>query len=397
MTYNRNLVVFRSLTKFMAKAGIIDRDPIDDEPNAADDSDEGARAATLEEARRHIAFAQAASISDGRSKCPRDLVWGLMYSAGLRSHEPETLVWSRHVFIDDPVPHLLFTKDINKNGRLEEVPLTGELVAMLKIHRENMRKIALAKPVNIRRNRETGEMTTRVVSPDDAAGMVFPWAPSRPTFKSDRDKAGIEREDRRGRQYSPHSARKYFETQLIESGVHARAIDRLMRHKGGVEARYRDLSMASLAESLKKLPTLWPVATCGSQNGVDNPAGLNPGLTIDDHRGTNGVASPEPLSTTSIKPRRPSDAASDWQERAVSERARGLLDLEQPGGSLASGPRVRSSVSTPTMPIVGLITVDRIWLAEVLETTARLLREGAADASPAPPRTIPKPRRRRSA
>jgi integrase len=358
VTYNRNLVVMRSFTKFLARSERIAKDPLADEMNASDDSGEGARAATLDEARRQIAYAAGAVMRDRRSRCPRDLVWALGFSAGLRGGEAEQLVWQRHVFIDEPIPYLLFTPDINKNGRREEVPLTRELAARLRAHRENMRALSKLKPVHERKNPRTGAITPRPVSPDDPEGVVFPWVPTRVEFRRDRDAAGIETSDRRGRGYSSHSARKYFETQLIELGVHGRVIDALMRHKGGVEARYRDMTLEKLSECVNLLPTLWTSEACAVGKSVHNPVDSTPHagnyLTSGGDQAEHEDASPVPESDTSVKPPRPSASASDWQERAAREWLRGLIDLQQPGHQ-GPGPRVdRSTNSDPEMPRGGL-------------------------------------------
>ncbi len=240
-TYNRNLSAFRSMTRYLAKAKVLPDDPLDGAERAHDDGGDGARASTVEEARAVILHAWVRDQSDRRCKGNRALYWLCLFAAACRLDEPAR--WQRrHVILEHEHPHVLWTCEINKNHKRQEVALPTELAGLLREH-------FLAV------DRARAEAGLPAAGPDDP---VFPTVPSKGTFVKDRDAAGVSASDYRGRAYSPHSARKFFSTVLTAQGVPEKMVDRLMRHAGRVEHRYYDPSLAEQAAAVAKLPRLWP-------------------------------------------------------------------------------------------------------------------------------------------
>lgn len=229
-TYNRNLTIFRSLTRHLHASGHIQDDPLEKAYRAESDGGEGARAATLDEARAMVLSAWARAV-DGRSKGNRALYWACLFGAGLRLNEPAQWRW-KHMALDHEHPHVLWTPDISKNHKRRDTALSPELVTLLLEHRETVPH-----------------------GPDDP---VFPVVPSPAMFRQDAKRAGIHAEDYRGRPFSPHSARKFFSTTATASGLTEKMTDFLMRHAGRVEHRYYDPTLAEQAEAVAKLPTIWP-------------------------------------------------------------------------------------------------------------------------------------------
>lgn len=231
VTLNHNLSAFKSLTRFLTKTNWLTTDPLASIDRAEDDGGDGARAATTDEARRLIRFAWERARLDRRARGTRALVWQCCFTMGLRAGEPEKLRWA-HVLLDEEVPLVRWAKEINKNRKLQEVALPPETAALLRVHRDTV--------------------------PHEPNDLVFPVVPPRHTFNHDRDEAQILVKDSRGRTFSSHSARKWLSTTLTTEGVHPRVIDRLMRHSGGVEQRYADLSLSEQLAGMQRLPQLWP-------------------------------------------------------------------------------------------------------------------------------------------
>lgn len=381
-TYNRNLVCFRSLTRWLRRMGHLAKDPLVDEQQVGGAAEEGSRAATLEEARAVILQAWMRQQTDRRTgEGNRALYWLCLFAHACRAGEPEQWRWGRHVFLDDEVPHILWTPEINKNGRLEECALAPELAEQLRRHRERMRELARATPVVTRRGRKGQAPEVRRVDPDDPEAFVFPWVPPRATFRADRERAGIAERDRRGRRFSPHSARKFFSTTLTDAGrVREKMVDRLMRHAGKVEARYYDPPLSEQAAAVARLPRLWPAV----DNPVDNSTPSGADLTFSGVGRQHAPATPmEPPRNNSTKsPGHDWAGASVWQSLSRQASPGDSVDLiyaDLLGGQLC-GPaltEIGSTLISPVMPITGLITVDRTLLAGLLETLARELRQGA--------------------
>lgn len=391
-TYNRALCCLRSWTRYLVASGRLAADPLAGAARAAEDGGEGARAATLEEARAMIAYARERELTDGRARGHRSLYYQLLFGMGMRDCEPARLEWQRHMFLDEAVPYILFTKDINKNKRLQEVPVPAETLDLLLAHREEMRRLARTTPVVERTHPDTGEVTRRAVSPDDPAGMVFPRVPPRATFRKDRDACGIPPKDRRGRPFTTHSARKFYETLMVDAGLEQGVVDRLMRHAGGIGARYYDADLRKLSAAAAAVPKLWPDADLRTSGGgrpyVDNFTGSQPTPQVALKAGRNTTnVSAEASTTPTHDSSRPPSPGAQWSMPHITAPPwlGGQAELTEPA-SLAGPPRGSSRVSNPGMPILGSINADRTALAGLFEALARLLREPAHGSSHGPDR-----------
>lgn len=265
-TYNRNLTVFRSFTKHACRRRLLPEDPMIDIDRAIDDDGDGSRAATVDEARKIISFAFHRQTVDRRSRGDRALYWLCLFATGSRVGEPEQWRW-KHLLLDEPIPVIRWTKDIQKNGKLQECALAPELIVLLRRHRETMRALAVKTPAFTRSSDLAPGPKLRLVDPENPESFVFPMVPPRHTFRTDRSQAGIVEFDSRGRRFSPHSARKFFSTVMTQVGVSQKMVDRLMRHAGTVESRYYDPSSDEMAQALTHLPRLWP-----QDLGNDQPA-----------------------------------------------------------------------------------------------------------------------------
>lgn len=377
-TRNRALCTFRSFTHFLRKTRRIVEDPLTDMDRSPDDGEEGGRAATLEEARAIIAYARAREMGDGRCRGDRALYWLMLFSMGMRFTEPGLLQWHKHVYLEGEHPHILFSRDINKNRRLEEVPIPPELLGLLLEHRARMKALSATTPYAAFVNRKTKEETRRAVDPDDPEAFVFPWAPSRVTFRDDRDGAQIPAETRRGLGFSPRSARKFFTVEMTQRGVPEKMVDRMMRHKGKVEARYYKPSLKEMCEWAKKMPNLWPGNDFGKAKGVDN-CGLDPFFTQVDlqtsqYTGTFIPVASSPVQQDCTRPPVPGVPPTMRHTfgPGVGRGSSAVVDAAAPGGAKdrrGSSQRDQSENRHSAIDNAGLIE-----LAEILEATGRLLR-----------------------
>jgi integrase len=376
-TYNRNLICLRSLTRYLRRSGRIAADPLIDEETEPDDGDDGSRAARIDEARAMIRHAWARGISDKRAaKGNRALYWMCLFAHGCRAGEPELWRW-KHLLLDAVVPHVLWTKEIQKNRRKQTCALAPELAELLRRHREQMRELARTTPIVVRRNG-----AARRVDPADPEAFVFPIVPPRTTFRADRDAAGIVSIDQRGRPFTPHSARKFFDTELSSSrcGVMEKMVDWLMRHRGKVEARYYDPTLHEQAEAAARLPRLWPEPLVDNPGDNSLPRSVN--LTSSGGLSHDGLTTPMIFTShNSAKSPGPTDGpAHRCGNRPAALRGPGdsaESSLELPGTALI-GPALagfESTIISPEMPRGGQITVDRTWLAGLLEAFARELRK----------------------
>lgn len=158
---------------------------------------------------------------------------------------------------EDPTS-ILWNPENQKSNRREEIVICVELAGLLRAWRVASEAPALASP------------------------LVFPVPPHKRSWADDRARAGLARNDTRGRPLSAHSARKWFKTELVRAGVHADLIDRLMRHAPDVGSRYYDPTPAEMAEAVACLPKIWPTqlfepsafATLSPKSG---PKGLDSG------------------------------------------------------------------------------------------------------------------------
>lgn len=137
-------------------------------------------------------------------------------------------------------------------------------------------------------------------------GLVFPTAPHKRSWADDRARAGLERNDSRGRPLSAHSARKWFKTELVRAGVHGDLIDRLMRHRTGVGQRYYDPTPQEQAEALDRLPkNLWPEIVDPQRFTTLSPKSAGFGIDTAASGRPNEVVTPVHTPTRQIKNPRP--------------------------------------------------------------------------------------------
>lgn len=365
-TYRRNMSCFRSLTKYLVRTRRINDNFLADVDLPKDDGEDGARAATTDEARAIILRAWIRDQADRRCKGARALYWLCLFAAGCRSSEPAS--WKRrHLVIDHETPHLRWTPEIMKNSKRQDVALAPGLAELLREHLET-----------IARDRARAKLPP--AGPDDP---VFPVAPTRTTFRSDRDAAGITAIDGRGRGFSPHSARKWFATTLVACGVGKDLKDRLMRHAGSVEARYFDPPLAEQASAVALLPRLWPghwnPSKCGRP--VDNsdswPEGLTNGGDLAEHGGGTSANRPTLTSVTN----RGSSAVPLKCQRSnglgprLEAEVRGQFGEEKRPGRVGASDRYETgNADFRPHNAAGL----NPGLADLLEVLARLLREGSS-------------------
>ena len=376
-TYNRNLSAFRSLTRYLAKARTIAEDPLEGADRAHDDGGDGARAATIEEARGVILQAWVRDQADRRCKGNRALYWLCLFAGACRLDEPAR--WTRrHVILDHEHPHVLWTQEINKNHKRQEVALTPELAGLL---REHLRAV----------DRSRVEAGLPPAGPDDP---VFPTVPSKGTFVKDRDAAGIAAQDYRGRSFSPHSARKFFSTVLTARGVPEKMVDRLMRHAGRVEHRYYDPALAEQAAAVAKLPRLWPEQAGPGrirQPHVENSPGdlTNRGHFAEDGSGTPVGSNDQSSSTERPGPVfQPPECQRSADLTGLGRQVEKLMRAAGQGRPEESGTVESVPIMQPEIGISGLIIgTDPNLLADLFEALARLLRtrssghEGRSEAS----------------
>lgn len=355
-TYNRNLVCFRSLTRHLHVSGRLETDPLAHELSAPDDGEDGARAATIEEARAFIRAAWIQQETDKRSKGNRALYWLCLFAHACRSGEPDQ--WCRrHLILDESIPVLRWTPEINKNHKRLDLVIAPELAELLRreLAADDQDRLASGLPP---------------AGPDDP---VFRYSPPRPTFRRDRDRAGIMPKDRRGRPFSGHSARKFFSTHLTARGVPQKMVDYLMRHNSSVEARYFDPTLEEQAEAISRMPRLWPEA-------LDNLGGSQISEKALDDRSDGGIltqaTSHVHLSNQLVQDRGPQcglrGVASSGPQRPAVSHEKPEPPAGAPTGPLAGLIR---AFSDPEVPKSGYINADRTHLADLFEALAGLLRE----------------------
>jgi integrase len=363
-TYNRNLTTFRSLSKHLLRTKLIEEDEISLADRSRADGVDGARAATTEEAKAMIRAAWAREIADKRCTAPRALIRACQFLLALRVGEYARLQW-KHMLLDEKVPCVHWTRDINKNRKNQDVAIPSQLVPLLKAHREKMRELARTTPIYQPRKRRGKKPQGRLVDPNNPAAFVFPVQTGKTTWDQDAENSGVKKIDSRGRPFTPHSARKWFSTTLTLMNVNQGVIDALMRHHGETSSRYQDLpAMRRVAEML---PHLWPVEV--REEPVDKGNFLSVDLTGPGIGGQDIYARPVFHTVTSASvPAPPQTGLATPGRMAGTE-----LDLDSPVGAGRS-PRFIQ----PVMPRVVLenehSTEQAEAIADLLEAAARVLR-----------------------
>jgi len=392
-TYNHHLSAFRSFTTWLvsARPSHFPSDILAAARRADDDGGEGSRAATLEEARAHIATSLELERRDRRRTTWQTLYRMFEYAHACRVGEPALLRW-KHLFLEHEFPHVLWHKSVQKNKRTQEVPLCPELLGLLLEHRAAMRELAKVSPVyetRVTKGKGKGTSVRRKISPDDPEAFVFPTSTSSQVFARDRDRAGIVAVDQRGRGFTSHSARKFFSTVMTSRGVPEKTVDRLMRHRGTTESRYYDPPLSELARFAGFLPRLWPEGEFGGREAiVDNSLNSNnPEVELTDARTHGNVPPLTPMKNhphNSSKPHAEPRKAVGVRTGGTDATAWGSCELslssftQQLVSGLLPGDG-RLCVSNVVMPITRVETPRSVnALADLLEAVARLLRSGVA-------------------
>lgn len=239
-TFNRNLSVFRSLTRWMVSCEMLPADPLRSAQRADGAGGPGSRAASTDEARAIIRAAWLREQKDGRARrTARSLYWACLFLTGARMGEPGRWRWG-DLILDEPIQSIIWTPETQKSKRREEIVICDQLAALLRLWRDEAD--------------DTGR---------DAS--VFPSKPNKRSFADDRNRAGVPREDRRGRPLTAHSARKWFRTTLIRAGVAVPMVNKLMRHSEGTPGRYYDPTRQEMAEAANLVDFLWPVSVDGTR------------------------------------------------------------------------------------------------------------------------------------
>jgi integrase len=370
-TYNRWLTMLRSFSRDMAMRGTIPTDPLDQAIRAQDDGDEGSRAATTHEARALIQTAFVREQADARCKGNRALYDACLFLAACRLDEPARLQ-RRHVLVHMDPPRILWTKDINKNHKDAELAICPELAMLL---REHLAAI----------DAELRAANRPPAGPNDP---VFPVVPSPCTFRLDRRRAKIAGDDHRGRPFTPHSARKWFATELTRQGVSQKMVDHLMRHKGSVEQRYFDPTLEDMAAAVAKLPTIWPAMSrkplpagdmaCGKvESGLNR---LTKGGEIAEDTTANRSPHRSQNSTAAGGSHRPS-ACSRLTNGGLPPVAVELCEAAESGSSPGSGlnPTAVFELEMPSLRLI--VRGDSTLVGKACELVDRLLRERSGDGT----------------
>lgn len=245
VTYNRNLSLFRSLSSFMEHSGRIERNQLANAPRAEEDGSLGSRAATTEEVRAIIEHAWARELADRRCRGRVPLYFALMAYAGCRLDEPSRMR-RRHVNLEHSIPHIHWTRDLQKNKQEAWIALHPDLVVLLRKH------VAAI-------DAELRAAGLPAFGPDD---RLFPSSPNKATFLKYRDDSGVPARDWRGVPLTSHGLRKWLRTTLgTMPDVSESMVNFLARHVAAgsrMAQHYQDPTLEQQLDVLKKLPTIWP-------------------------------------------------------------------------------------------------------------------------------------------
>lgn len=189
-----------------------------------------ARAATVDEARAMMRTALAIERGDGRARSRRTLYMLCLFT-GCREEEPSLWTWG-DLHLDDENPWIHWRPEMHKNRRTMFVAIAPELVEQLRLHRATV--------------------------PHGPGDPVFPVKPPRDVWVKDRDRAGVQSLNERGKKFTPHSARKFCFTSLTCEGIPTVMAEFLIRHREGSRSRYIDPPLGAQAQALQALPRIWP-------------------------------------------------------------------------------------------------------------------------------------------
>lgn len=417
-TVNHRMTAIHSLTERLYKRGLLPHDPLADAIRAdEDDSSEGARAATLEEARALIWRAFVREQNDRRCKGNRTLYWACLFAMGCRLDEPARWKW-KHVQLDMDPPRVCWSPDINKGKKRREQPIPNWLAEALRAHRlasvhhgaqSREKRVSSggdpafsAEKQHVHHGAkdwlntpEEGNASQGLANPlassIDPESPVFPVIPNKATFAADREQAGIPLEDYRGRKFTPHAARKFYSTFLTGAGVSEKMVDYLMRHQGGVEARYFDPPASKCAAAVGKIPNLLPDVTGGDRkSSVPNGRGGNDLRDADEKSFTKTIATPADgrYSVSGTGSSSPHTSESVSRSPLVSgpvppcpQGVGAEHDSDSRGSQAGQRREVQPESIAGLKSALGLDNSagTQLAVADFLESLARLLRKGVSD------------------
>lgn len=231
-THDQGVSFLRVLGRYLHRAGLTSENPLQYLESSGESGGDGSRALSTEEMRAMIRTALQRQRSDARARGNRALFWCFLALTGLRTAEAEACRW-RDLDLDGEPPALYTDPGWAKNGRKMRVVLNDEIAGLLREHRRSV--------------------------PCQGDDPVFPVTPNRASWRQVRELAGVAAEDGRGREATPHSARKWLATTLDQTGATPGVVSRIIRHAGSLaEARYIDPDVAAEVAAVGRLPRLWP-------------------------------------------------------------------------------------------------------------------------------------------
>jgi integrase len=364
VTHNCALGGLQSFLRWAKREGHIPEDPLAEYQMLKDDKEDGSRAASTDELRRIIAW--AAGRQQHRKGTPganAAFMWLLLATTGMRIGTLGMLRWS-HFMEENSITILRWTPDINKSGHRRETVLNAEAAGLLREHREAMKEYAKTTPTVRRKlNERRKDAHDLKTNPDDPEAVVFPVLPPRATFDRHAQSCGIEAKDRRGRGFSPHSTRKWFETTMSGIGAPQGLIDYMILHTGHVRSRYNDPPLPEQFSWVERLPKLWP----GNYLGDDTKkSDTKPVASGDESRyiPSRESTGETPSDNRIGQPARPAPSVDSRHEKQGFDAA-GLL------GGLLDGGDARSMI-----PKVAFRYRDPQRVADLLRAIVAFLEDG---------------------
>lgn len=376
-TYNRNLGAFKSLTKYMAMRELLARNPLEHAEGVSQrDSKSGARAATTDEIRSLVKLAWARESTDKRAKGNRALHRAMLALGGMRFEEPFLFRWRNYRRVDG-VPVFWWQPDMQKNGREAFIAVAPELVELLEEHRARMLASGVTETITIDRRNNTRDV--RRCDPNDPDGFILPYTSSTSRFSKDVEGSDVQRYDWRGRRFSSHAFRKWFETTLVDAGVQQRQVDFLIRHHVDVASRYYDMPLDAQVLALSRLPRVWPGNYADSIDGAEEKK-----VQADSSEGLTGPTDELILQHLLDAANRNSGPPNGEVSSRPDEQScpscgcatRGTNDAGPRPASSKPATRLESDMGYFQTQLTGL---DRDALADMLDAVARLLREPKRD------------------
>jgi integrase len=206
--------------------------------------------------RRALTDGELVRLFDVARERGRFLWYALAYYAGLRRGELGRVTWG-DVDLDR---HVLRVRN-TKAARLDELPLHDALVD----------ELCASKPL----------LTPSALN----SRRIFPHPVSRRTRLKDYARAGIADRDDRGRVADLHALRATVCTALLDRGVPATKVQRMMRHRelSTTLRHYHKLELSSIAEGLSVLPVV-ARADVLAATGTDCESGSSSGSSRREKR-----------------------------------------------------------------------------------------------------------------